>query len=155
MSDRKEFVVFQSRTGLGLKALRKFKIEEEIIEYVGRHMSNEQLSGDANRYLFQLDEKNYIDGSDTSNLARYINHSCKPNAQAFLSSDEKRITIEAIKPIKRGDEIVIDYGQEYFDAYIAPIGCLCAKCSPGKVTEDQQRYASGTIPLIPSAQFKS
>lgn len=128
MGKKKHFKVFQSSTGLGLKALRKFKIEEEIIEYTGRHITDEDLSDEPNLYLFQLNEDNYIDGSEPSNLARYINHSCRPNAQAFVSHDEKSITIEAIKPIKRGDEIVIDYGQEYFDAFIAPIGCGCAKC---------------------------
>jgi SET domain-containing protein len=130
MSKKKDFEVFQSSTGLGLKALRKFKIEEEIIEYTGRHITDDDLNDETNLYLFQLNEKNYIDGSGLSNLARYINHSCKPNAQAFVSHDEKSITIEAIKTIKRGDEIVIDYGQEYFDAYIAPIGCGCTKCKP-------------------------
>lgn len=128
MSKKKQFKVFKSATGLGLKALRKFKIEEEIIEYVGPHLSEEQLSEEPNLYLFQLNDKKYIDGSDPTNIARYINHSCDPNAQAFVSHDEKNITIEAIKPIKRGDEIVIDYGHEYFDAFIAPIGCGCAKC---------------------------
>lgn len=128
MSKKKDFEVFQSTTGLGLKSLRKFKVEQEIIEYTGRHITDDDLDDETNLYLFQLNETNYIDGSDHSNLARYINHSCKPNAQAFVSDDEKHITIEAIKTIKRGDEIVIDYGQEYFDAFIAPIGCGCAKC---------------------------
>lgn len=128
MTKTKDFEVFHSSTGLGLRALRKFKIEEEIIEYVGRHLSEEEVTEEPNRYLFRLNDENYIDGSDLSNTARYINHSCSPNAQAFVSDDEKHITIEAIKKIKRGDEIVIDYGKEYFDEFIAPIGCGCAKC---------------------------
>jgi len=39
------------------------------------------------------------------------------------------ITIEAITPIEEGEEIVIDYGQEYFQEFIAPIGCKCVMCS--------------------------
>lgn len=91
-------------------------------------VTDKQLKDPTNRYLFRLNEKYSIDGSGLSNLARYINHSCKPNAQAVLSHDETRITIEAIKRIKRGDEITINYGAEYFEEYIAPIGCRCRAC---------------------------
>ncbi len=52
-----------------------------------------------------------------------MNHSYRPNCQAVFSHAEQSVTIEAIKPIKKGDEVVIDYGLEYFDAYIALIGC--------------------------------
>ena len=128
MSNEKYLKVFRSFTGLGLKALRNFEKDEELIEYKGRRISEKEACRKANRYLFQLNEFSYIDGSSRTNLARYINHSCSPNSQAFLSHDECRITIEAIKAIKEGEEIVIDYGQEYFDAYIAPSGCRCAKC---------------------------
>ncbi len=48
MSKKKDFEVFQSATGLGLKALRKFKVEEEIIEYTGRHITDEDLSDEPN-----------------------------------------------------------------------------------------------------------
>ena len=129
MSNRKDLKVFRSVTGLGLKALRDFAVAEDLIEYMGRRISVEDANQRPNKYLFHLNETTCLDGSDRSNLARYINHSCRPNAQAFVSEDERRITIEAIEPIKKGDEIVIDYGQEYFDAYIAPIGCRCKKCS--------------------------
>ncbi|MEQ8666477.1 MAG: SET domain-containing protein [Rhodospirillales bacterium] len=122
------FRVVRSSSGLGLKALRRFKKSEEIIEYTGPRISNEEADERPNRYLFRLNDKYTIDGSPRSNLARYINHSCAPNAQAVLSNDERHITIEAIKRIEEGDEITYDYGREYFDEYIAPLGCKCVKC---------------------------
>jgi len=128
MSNQKQFKVFRSSTGLGLKALRSFKKEEELIEYTGQRISNEKTYGMANRYLFYLNDKYCLDGSSRANIARYINHSCSPNSQAVLSNDEQSITIEAIKPIEEGDEIVIDYGKEYFEEFIEPNGCLCVKC---------------------------
>jgi SET domain-containing protein len=128
-SKHKDFEVFRSSAGLGLRALRTFKKGEEILEYTGPRISNKQADAKPNRYLFGLTDKVYIDGSPRSNLARYINHSCRPNAQAFLSNDETRVTIDAIHKIKAGEEITYDYGREYFEEYIKPAGCRCVKCA--------------------------
>ena len=129
-SKKKKFKIVRSSAGLGLQALRDFKKSEELIEYTGPRIRNKEADEKPNRYLFRLNDRYTIDGSPRSNLARYINHSCRPNAQAVLSYDEKSVTIEAIKRIKAGDEITYDYGREYFEEYIEPIGCRCAKCDP-------------------------
>ncbi|MEG3617551.1 SET domain-containing protein [Magnetovibrio sp. PR-2] len=128
MKNAKHLKVFDAKTGQGLKALKSFTAGEELIEYLGPRIHSDEANENPNPYLFGLNEDYCIDGSSLSNLARYINHSCTPNAQAVLSHDELSITIEAIKPIEVGDEILIDYGEEYFEAYIAPIGCKCSKC---------------------------
>lgn len=129
-SNHEFFKVVRSSAGLGLRALRDFKVSDELIEYTGPRIPNEEADERPNRYLFRLNDRYSIDGSPRSNLARYINHSCCPNAQAVLSHDERSITIEAIRPIEAGDEITYDYGREYFEEYIAPTGCRCAKCEP-------------------------
>jgi len=73
-----------------------------------------------------IDENRLIDGSSRSNSARYLNYSCRPNAKAYRSG--VRMWIWSIKVIKAGVEITIDYGKNYFDDFIKPIGCKCAKC---------------------------
>ena len=103
-----------------------------MLEYEGPTITDDELEDRDNRYLFQLNDTYMIDGSDLSNLARYINHSCKPNAQAVLTNDETHVTIEAIKRINPGDEITINYGTEYFEEFIAPIGCRCKACRKAK-----------------------
>jgi hypothetical protein len=70
-----------------------------------------------------------IDGSDNGNKARYINHSCAPNAEAEI--DGTRILIYALKNIPAGEEIFYDYGDEYFNEFIKPKGCRCPKCVQG------------------------
>jgi SET domain-containing protein len=120
--------VFRSATGLGLKALRAFKKGETIVEYTGPRITNEDADERPNRYLFRLNKTHTIDGAVRSNIARYINHSCKPNAQAVHDEENDVIEIEAIRKIRPGDEITYDYGKEYFDAYIKPVGCRCVKC---------------------------
>ncbi len=73
-----------------------------------------------------LDEDHTIDGSPRSNAARYINHSCRPNAKAYRTG--ARVWIWSIRAIKAGEEITYDYGKSYFDEQIKPVGCKCAKC---------------------------
>ena len=128
MSKNSDFKVFRSSAGMGLKALRDFKKGETIIEYTGERISSEEADDRPNRYLFEVTEKLTIDGSPRSNLARYINHSCRPNAEAVHYEDGDRVFIETIKKIEPGDEITYDYGKEHFEEYIKPNGCKCEKC---------------------------
>ena len=62
------------------------------------------------------------------NIARYINHACKPNAESDVSARKRRVVIRAIKNIEPGEEINYDYGTDYFKAYLKPIGCKCDAC---------------------------
>jgi uncharacterized protein len=69
-----------------------------------------------------------VDGSIRKNVARYINHSCKPNAESDVNPGKKKIIIRSIKKIEPGEEINYDYGTEYFKEYLKPIGCKCDAC---------------------------
>jgi hypothetical protein len=62
------------------------------------------------------------------NIARYINHACKPNAESDVSPRKRKVVIRAIKNIEPGEEINYDYGTDYFKAYLKPIGCKCDAC---------------------------
>jgi len=55
-----------------------------------------------------------IDGSVRKNIARYINHACKPNAESDVSARKRKVVIRAIKNIEPGEEINYDYGTDYF-----------------------------------------
>jgi len=79
-----------------------------------------------NKYLFELNGRWTIDGSVRENVARYINHACKPNAESDVRPRKRKVVIRAIKNIEPGEEINYDYGTDYFKAYLKPIGCKCA-----------------------------
>jgi SET domain-containing protein len=116
--------VKRTLTGLGLFALEPIPADKRIIEYLGSVISAEEADRRGGKYLFELDEKHAIDGSARSNTARYINHSCRPNAKGYTSG--RRIWIWSLRAIKAGEEITIDYGKEYLDEHIKR--CRCAKC---------------------------
>jgi SET domain-containing protein len=121
-------VVKKSSAGLGLFANKEFKRGDNIIEYTGEVITEAEANRRGGKYLFELNDKWTIDGKDRKNLARYINHSCKPNAYAELNESETRVFIFAKKKIKIGEEITYHYGKDYFKDIIEPIGCRCSVC---------------------------
>ena len=120
--------VKRSRAGLGLFANHAFKRGDFIIEYTGEHIATEEADRRGGKYLFILSKKITIDGKGRENTARYINHSCKPNAEAETDEDADKIRISAKRKILPGEEITYDYGKDYWDEYIKPFGCKCAHC---------------------------
>ena len=126
---RKPFRVGRSRTGLGLFATEPIKKGVLIAEYKGRRVTNAQadeLEARGSRYMYELNSRWTVDGSSRANIARYANHSCRPNAESDVVKG--RVILRAIKTIAPGAEITYDYGREYFDLIIKPMGCRCAHC---------------------------
>lgn len=130
MKKPKKFRVGRSNTGLGLFATETIEKRELIVEYTGRLITNAKAREleyvRANRYLFELNSRWTIDGSSRRNLARYVNHACKPNAEA--DTVRGRMMYRAIKRIQPGTQITIDYGEEYVEMFLAKHGCKCAHC---------------------------
>ncbi len=128
---RGPFRVGRSRTGLGLFATEPIRKGKFIIEYWGKLVRWRDVEDeDQNRYYFDLNTRWAIDGSPRRNTARYINHSCKPNAEPY--EVRGKIKIYARKTIHPGEEITYDYGKEYFEQFLEPVGCKCAGCASGK-----------------------
>lgn len=102
------FVVKRTATGLGLFTLVPVPAGKRLIEYTGLLITAEEAHKSRSKYLFEVDEQRAIDGSARSNMAHYINHSCRPNAEGL--SSRRRICIWSKKAIKAGEEITIHYG---------------------------------------------
>lgn len=136
-SSRKMFRVGRSKTGLGLFATREIKKGTRIVEYLGRMLDSKIPAHDEieNKYLFEINGRWTIDGSRRSNLARYANHSCRPNSESDVHPRKRQVFIQAIKTIQPGEEINYDYGSDYWKSYIKPIGCKCVKCEAKREAE--------------------
>jgi uncharacterized protein len=135
-AESSQFRVARSRTGLGLFAVAPIRAGQFIIEYWGKRISSEKADGLGTKYLFDLNGRWVIDGSDRRNTARYINHACKPNSVARV--ERGAIRIRAKKNINPGDEITYHYGKAYFEAILSIKGCRCATCAAPAKSETSQ-----------------
>ncbi len=123
-----EFRVKRSRTGLGLFTADPIARGRCVVEYTGCVLSKEEEYTSNSKYLFEVNRNKTIDGRGKSNIARYINHSCRPNCEIEISRG--RVYVMAKRAIKPGEELFYDYGPEYFAKHIRPKACKCAKCFP-------------------------
>jgi uncharacterized protein len=127
---RKPYRVGRSATGLGLFATVPIDKGAFIIAYRGRRITNaeaERLEARGSRYMYEINSRWTMDGSSRRNIARYANHSCRPNAESDVVKGN--VVLRAIKAIAPGGEITYDYGKEYFDLFLKPVGCKCVKCA--------------------------
>jgi hypothetical protein len=98
-----------------------FKKDQNIIVYEGEHIDKETLeerySNGTAPYTIMLKEDEYIDSALERGVGSMANH--KPTAKAnckFIVGRENGqscIKIRAIKPIRNGDELFLNYGREY------------------------------------------
>ncbi|MEZ4195435.1 MAG: SET domain-containing protein [Candidatus Paceibacterota bacterium] len=127
-SANKKYRVKKSSAGLGLFATAEFKKGELVIEYTGERITEAEANRRGGKYLFELNDHFTIDGKGRANIARYLNHACKPNCYPELSDDEKQIFIYAKRKILPGEELTYNYGKMYFNDLIGKNTCLCATC---------------------------
>ena len=108
-------------------------LEHGIIDYAGEKITNRESLKREVRYLraghiwcFKLNRLYARDAAVDGNVARFINHSCRPNCYSQVIG--QTIWIRAARNIRRGEELTYDYNTEG----AAAIAC---RCRPGcKVT---------------------
>jgi SET domain-containing protein len=132
MPAKKPYRIGRSRTGLGLFANGPIKNRQFIVEYSGRRITAKVADSleryRRNKFLFSINKDLCIDGTSRRNIGRYVNHSCRPNAEAVIRRGTKRIDYVAARRIKSGEEITVDYGKDYTEMFIETGGCRCGAC---------------------------
>jgi SET domain-containing protein len=103
--------------GLGVFAVQPINKNKRIIDYAGELISNKQSENREDRYLrkgciwvFRVSRKWSRDANVGGNIARFINHSCKPNC--WVEVVDKTIWIRAARNITSGEELTYDYNTE-------------------------------------------
>ncbi|MEP6939034.1 MAG: SET domain-containing protein-lysine N-methyltransferase [Rudaea sp.] len=109
--------------GNGVFAAHDLPKGDRVIEYKGRRLTHTQAnrmfandSDSGHTFLFTLNTKYLIDGGDGGNDARWINHSCAPNCEAWVIENKQgdrlrdRVVIETKRAIREGEELTYDYG---------------------------------------------
>ena len=128
----------------GLCAARNIKMDEKVIEYIGKKITHEQAEKDAKygydvTYLFTLNKKYLLDGDFKFNTARLINHSCDPNCEV-LDISKTKIWVTAMRDIKKGEELSYDYGFG-FDSNYKDHKCRCgSKNCVGFIVREGSRW---------------
>ena len=102
----------QGRGAFALVPIRKGTL---IAEYTGERVGNEEADrryDDAkmkrhHTFLFVISNRTVVDGAVDGNDSIYINHSCDPNCSTYV--ERGRIFIEAVKNIRKDEELTYDY----------------------------------------------
>ena len=123
--------------GMGVFARTDIPAESRIIEYVGERCDKEESERrrkDGNFFVFIVTDDFDIDGLVDWNPARFINHSCAPNAEA--REEDEQIWIYALRDIKAGEELSFNYGYDLQDYEDHPCRCGAANCLGFMVAEE-------------------
>jgi len=103
--------------GWGVFATTGIPKNTRIIDYAGEKISNQESLKRERRYIrdghiwcFKLTNRTVIDAGVGGNIARYINHSCRPNC--YIQITDGTIWIRAAKSIRKGAELTYDYNTD-------------------------------------------
>jgi hypothetical protein len=112
--------------GWGVYATTTIPKNKRIIDYAGEKITHKESSKREDRYLkrghiwcFTLNRRWVIDAGVGGNVARFINHSCKPNC--YVDIRDGIIWIRAARTIRRGEELSYNYNT----SGDAAIPCQC------------------------------
>ncbi len=132
----------------GIFARCDIPYDAPIIEYIGEKITKAESSrrgealvekakktGGAAVYVFTLNQRYDIDGAKGKNPARYINHSCAPNCEAYIIRG--RIWIYSLREIKAGEELTYNYGFDVDTWDEHPCRCGTDRCV-GFIVEEKQ-----------------
>lgn len=123
--------------GWGLFAKIDLPKDSMIVEYMGetvrqcvadKRERGYETSGIGSCYMFRLDLQHIVDATTIGCMARFMNHSCRPNAYAKVIDvdtelgPEKKIVVFASRDIAAGNEITYDYK---FPVEDGSLRCTC------------------------------
>ena len=98
----------------GVFATATIRKNTRIIDYAGEKISNQESLKRERRYIrhghiwcFKLTNRTVIDAGVGGNIARFINHSCRPNCYVHIQNGT--IWIRAARTIRTGEELTYHY----------------------------------------------
>ena len=103
--------------GSGVYATQPIPKNTRIIHYAGETISSRESLERELRYIrrghiwcFKLTNRTVIDAGVGGNVARFINHSCRPNC--YIDIKNGVIWVRAARTIKKGEELTYDYNTD-------------------------------------------
>jgi uncharacterized protein len=123
--------------GRGLFAIKTIPPDTQLIEYLGERITKAESlvrCEEENAYIFTLDDQYDLDGDMPWNPARWANHSCSPNCEAY--DVEGQIWLFSKREIQAGEEITFNYGYDLEDYQEHPCACGSPACVGFMVAEE-------------------
>jgi SET domain-containing protein len=115
--------------GWGVFATQSIPKNKRIIDYAGEKITNRESLKREGKYLdkghiwcFKLNRLYVRDAAVRGNMARFINHACKPNCYTQVVGDT--IWIRASRTIRKGEELTYDYSTDGSKI-------IACRCRPG------------------------
>lgn len=108
--------------GKGLFAISKtkeivFRKGQTIIEYQGEKITHHELEkrygNKTGPYAITTTQDQIIDAACERSVGAIANHKASRHANAKFFTQNKSIILQAIKQIKNGDEIFVNYGPDF------------------------------------------
>ena len=115
-------------SGWGVYAGQTIEEDTRIVEYKGQLVSQAEAWHREQRYLprqriwiFNINGRWARDAAVGGNIARYVNHACRPNCHTDVIGHH--IWVIASRDIRGGEELTYDYNTEG----VAGIPCRCRR----------------------------
>jgi hypothetical protein len=128
--------VGQSKFGLGVFARRRFRREQAIGKIAGQIIRDPEYGSD---FCMDLGDNLTLEPAAPF---RYLNHSCQPNCEIIHWQSEEEdaepepgLWLHALRAVRPGEELTIDYGWPADTAI--PCGCG-AKCCRGWIVDPSE-----------------
>jgi SET domain-containing protein len=106
--------------GKGLFAATTIYRGDTIGPYTGVIITDAQAETepwvDSHYLLWVCKDTNIVAEGELAGYTRYINHSDRPNARFVVSTRWKKARVEALKRIRPGEEVFLDYGPYFWEA---------------------------------------
>lgn len=120
--------------GWGVFAAERIPKNKRIIDYAGELIPHAESARREQRYLavgriwcFNMNRRWVRDAAVRGNLARFVNHACRPNC--YVEIDGLTIWIRASRTIEPGEELTYDYSTRG----AAGIRCVCRPACRGRL----------------------
>ena len=120
--------------GFGVFALEPITKNTRIVDYDGELVRNDESEAREERYLaegciwvFRISRTWSRDAGVGGNIARFINHACRPNC--WFEIVDRTIWIRASRRIRAGEELTYDYST----VGERTIPCRCRPGCPNKL----------------------
>ena len=107
--------------GKGLFSKVRINKGDTIGHYTGIVVSDEEAEQephvDSHYIVWVCKDCNIVGEGPKASHTRYINHHTSPNSQFVVSTRWKKARIEATRTIQPGQEVFVDYGEEYWEVF--------------------------------------